>query len=201
MKRNILNILWIPSIICCIAIGWLWARSTYGVDSASVTYDRYLADGRAASNAVYLTSDHRLWLNIISGSVAPYDGQLVWGYHVSADMSKGKPIFRYDRSPYATNIFLGDGRVPTDDTAMSGWGPFRGQNFRRSGNGEQFQSITIGVAHWMILLLFLLLPLRRLHVLLRSRRATVVETNGEQNNAPELRTAPFLNSASLAATQ
>jgi hypothetical protein len=201
MKRKILNVLWIPSLIGCIAVCWLWVSSFTSIDSASITYDRYLSDGRTASNAVYLTSDHRLWINILAGTAPPYDGKLVRGYYVSADMSKGKPVLRYDRSPYATNIFLGDGRVPTNDSAMSGWGPFRWDDFRRTDNGEQFRFVTVGVSHWMVLLPLLLLPFRKLHLRLCSDQATAVELNGEQENAPELRASPFLKSVSLAATR
>ncbi|QDV67686.1 hypothetical protein Poly24_13880 [Rosistilla carotiformis] len=198
MKRRFLNLLWVSSLIGCAAICLLWMRSTSGVDSASLTYNRYLANGRAASNEVYLTSDSRLWINIIAGSVAPYDGQLVWGYHVSADMSKGKPRFRYDRSPYATNVFVGDGRVPTNDSAMSGWGPLRWQDFRRSSNGEQFRSITFGVSHWAILILFLLLPSYRIYLLRRSTRTNATKANGEQWVATERATERFGNGCSIA---
>ena len=75
------------------------------------------------------------------------------------------PRFRYDRSPYAKSIFALDGSQPTDDRAMSGWGPVRWQEYRRSGNTEVFQSVTIGVSHWLLLMLYLPLPLRRLQVL------------------------------------
>lgn len=197
MKRRFLNFLWVSSLIGCIAICLLWMRSTSGVDSASLTYNRYLADGRAASDAIYLTSDHRLWINIIMGSVAPYDGQLVWGYHVSADMSKGKPRFQYDRSPYATNVFVGDGRSRTNDSAMSGWGPLRWQVFRRSSNGEQFRSMTFGVSHWAFLIPFLLLPSCRMYLLRHSNRINAA-TNGEQGVAAERATERFRNGCSIA---
>ncbi len=167
-----------------VATCFLWARGTSGVDEATLTYDRYLADGRAASTGVYLTSDKRLWINIMGGSVAPYNGQLVFGYHVNADKSNGIPRVGCGRTQYATRVFSSDGRLPKDDHAMFGWGPLRWNDFRRSGNTEEFRSFTMGVSHWMILILLLVLPLRRLQLLYRARQTKAFQnTKGEQSEA------------------
>jgi len=198
MNRKIISILTAASLMLFVASCFVWVRSTSGVDEAAIRYDRYLADGSAASNSAYLTSDHRLWLAVHWGSVGPYKGQLVWGYHVNADQSGGKPRLIYNRSPYATGIFSFDGRLPTDDRAMSGWGPLRWQDFHRSGNGEQFRSLTIGVSPWLLASLFLVLTMRGLYVLRRSSKGhKVAVLNGEQNDAPELPSGRNLISASF----
>jgi hypothetical protein len=178
LKRKLLNFLWIPSLVVCVAICWLWVRGAAGIDEVRLEYDRYLSNGRAASNAVYLKSDHRLWLNILGGSVAPFDGQLSWGYHIRANNSQGKPRFGYGHRRYATSIFSCDGSLPTNELAMTGWGPLRWQDFQRSGNADQFRSISLGVSHWVVVVLFLLLPLRRLQMLVRSRYAGRVQSAG-----------------------
>lgn len=185
MKRKTIVCLTAVSLMLWIATCFLWVRSRSGVDEATLRYDRYLANGRAASNAVYLTSDNRLWINVSAGSVEPYNGHLVWGYHVNADRSGGYPRFSYERSRYASNVFAFDGRSPTNDQSMSRWGPIRWQNYRRSGNGEQFRLITVGIPHWLVAAFFLVLPLRGLYVLRRaSRTVAVAESEGEQADAP-----------------
>ena len=154
MKRKIIVCLTAVSLMLSIVTCFFWVRSRSGVDEAGLRYDRYLADGRAASNAVYLTSDNRLWLNVSAGLVDPYNGQLVWGYHVAADLSKGKPRFSYERSRYRSHAFASDGRLPTNDHSMSSWGPLRWQDFHRSGNGQQSRSITVGIPHWLVAAFF-----------------------------------------------
>ena len=199
MKRKVIVCLSAVSLLLSIATCFLWVRGRSGVDEATLRYDRYLANGRAASNAIYLTSDNRWWLTIDAGSVDPYNGQLVWGYHVNADQSGGKPRFLYERSRYASHAFSSDGRLPTNDHSMSSWGPLRWQDFRRSGNGEQFRSIKIGVPHWLVAALFLVLPLRGFYVLRQASRTVVAtESGGEQTDAPERAVSRFVMVESLA---
>ena len=171
MRRRIAQALSTASSLTCIATCLLWYRSSSSVDEVAVTYDRYIADGRAASNAIYATSESRLWLTILSGSVAPYDGKLVWGYHINAEQSGGKPRFQRSHSPYATSVFSGDGRIATDASAMSGWGPIRWLDFSRDGNTERFRSVKIGVTYWFVVIVTSLLPIRQIGMRYRLRMA------------------------------
>lgn len=162
MKRAIIAGQTAGAIVLFVAACLLWFRGRSGVDELSLVHDRYLANGRAASSAIVVTNDYRLWLNLSAGSVPPYDGQLVWGYHINADKSTGMPRFQLKSNRYVSdmttrNLFLSesDGRWPTDETAMLGWGPLRWQFFRRLGGGECYWSITIGLSHWLIAMLLL----------------------------------------------
>jgi hypothetical protein len=168
VKRKFLKILSGVSCFLCLATCALWLRSLYGVDEVWLNYDRYLTNGRAASNAVYLTSERRLWLTILRGSFPPYNGQLVSGYHINAQRSKGMPQIGYYCGPYAANPFSPVGRIATDERGMSGWGPVRWRDFRRSGNGERFRSFTIGVSHWLLLTFFQAIALPGILSLYRS---------------------------------
>jgi len=155
MKRWLFGFIWLGSLGLLAAICILWGRGRTGADAAALQYNRYLANGRAASDALYFTSDTKLWLTLQQGSVEPYNGQLVWGYHINADRSGGKPQFEYRRSKYATNVFSGDGAVPTNDHWMTAWGPLRWTEVRRSAGGEQYWSLTIGIPHWLAAALLL----------------------------------------------
>ena len=130
MRRRIAQALSTASFLTCIATCLLWYRSSSSVDEVAVTYDRYIADGRAASNAIYATSESRLWLTI-----------------------------------------SGDGRIATDASAMSGWGPIRWLDFSRDGNTERFRSVKIGVTYWFVVIVTSLLPLRQIGMRYRLRMA------------------------------
>ncbi len=181
MKRQFLKFLSGVSCLLCMATCALWLRSLYGVDEVWLTYNRYLTNGRAASNAVYLTSERRLWLTILGGSFPPYNGQLVSGYHINAERSKGMPQIGYYCGPYAATPFSSVGRLATDDSGMSGWGPVRWRDYRRSDNGERFRCVTIGVSHWLVLTFFQVLTLPGFLLLYRSisnPTATAAVLNG-----------------------
>jgi hypothetical protein len=169
------------SLALGIAVCLFWVLGTSGIDEAMLRYDRDLANGRAASDAVYLTTDHRLWITIHRGSVPPWDGQLVWGYHVNADRSRALPGFSYDRARDMASPFSSVGRQPTHDRDMAGWGPVRWQAPSRSGSTEEFRFISIGVSHWVVLAVRLLLPLRQLQLFRRSTRAAACRTAGGQS--------------------
>lgn len=146
----------------CALLMWacyLWIRGGSGAEQVNMSYDRYLADGSAASDEISMTSDQRLWFSISRGAFEPFNGQLVSGYHMRADQSGGRPRFWHRYSRYATDIFADSGAYPTDERAMSGWGPVRWQEYRRSGNGERYYwCFTIGVSHWLVVgVMFLLL--------------------------------------------
>lgn len=138
----------------CALLMWacfLWMRGVNGVEQATASYDRYLADGSVASDGISMTADHRLWFAISRGAFEPFNGQLVSGYHLRADQSGGRPRFWHQYSRYATDIFAESGAYPTDERTMSGWGPARWQAYRRSGNGERYYwCFTIGVSHWLV---------------------------------------------------
>ncbi len=152
-------------------ICFLWARGMTGVEQVHVSYDRYLADGSAASDEISITSDHRLWLTISRGAFEPFNGQLVSGYHLRADQSGGRPRFWHDYSRYAAQAFLSEGASPTSEHAMSGWGPVRWRDYRRSGNGEQYhRSVTVGVSHWLVASMMFLLMARGIYAV-RFRRS------------------------------
>ncbi len=169
MDRKFLKIQTVVSSLFCMATCLLWLRGLYGVDEVWLTYNRFLTNGRAASNAVYLTSDRRLWLTLLGGSFPPFSGQLVSGYHINAERSKGVPQIGYERSPYAATPFSSVGRLATDDRAMSGWGPVRWRDYRRSGDdGERFRCVTIGISHWLLLTLLQVLTFPGFFSLYRS---------------------------------
>ena len=156
----------------------LWLRSQNSVDEVWLTYNRFLTDGRAASNAVYLTSERRLWLTILGGSFPPFNGQLVSGYHINAERSKGMPQIGYYCGPYAANPLSTVGRLATDDSGMSGWGPVRWRNYRRSGDdGERFRRLTIGISHWLVLTFFQVLALPGFLSLYRSISSPTAPVN------------------------
>ena len=168
MKRKFLKFLSVVSCLLCMATCLFWLRGLYGVDEVWLTYNRFLTDGRAASNAVYLTSERRLWLTILGGSFPPFNGQLVSGYHINAERSKGMPQIGYYCGPYAANPLSTVGRLATDDRGMSGWGPVRWRDYRRSDEGERFRCVTIGVSHWLVLTFFQLITLPGLLSLYRA---------------------------------
>lgn len=170
--RHLLTICAALSLLLCVAVCVLWARGRSGSDMAAWRYDRYLPDGSAASNQVYLTSDQRLWLNVNWGQVGPYNGQLVWGYYINADQSGGRPRLTFRHAPYdPVNTFLGL-RV-NRDAGTSGWGPLRWQTGSRSRpkDGDDHRSIGIGVSHWLAALLLLVAPMLWLNRFCKARRA------------------------------
>jgi len=170
MRRRLFTALSALSLVLCVAVCVLLVRSRSGSDSAEWTYDRYLPDRSAASNQVYLTSDKRLWLQVNWGRVGPFNGQLVWGYYVRADLSGGRPRlgFRHERyDPMQTFGF------PRDfDNGATGWGPLRWQIASRSRpkDGDDFRYINIGVSHWLLLLLLLVPPILWLNRFRKARR-------------------------------
>ncbi len=183
LARHVFTILAALSLLLCIAVCGLWVWNRIGYANAEWTYNRWLPDRSAASNAVYLTTDkRRLRLLILWGRVGPSNGNLVWGYQINADQSGGRPRFKFDHGGY-------DPSPPSwplaydPDTGATGWGPLRWRTHSRSNAaaGERSRSIHIGVSHWLAALLLLVLPalwLKRFHDARRARNVGLCPTCG-----------------------
>ena len=170
MRRRLFTTLSALSLLLCAAVCVLWARSQTGSDEAAWRYDRWLGDGSAASDQVSLTSDkQRVWLLITRGRVGPYNGQLVWGYHINADRSGGRPRLTFRHEPYEGVPW----HLIQYGPDASGWGPLRWQGGRRSGPrvGDDHRGIRVSVSHWLLALLLLAGPMVWLTRFRKARRA------------------------------
>lgn len=179
MKRRLFNLLSALSLALCLATCVLWLRGRTGYDEAEWTYDRYLSDRSAASSRACFTSDNRLWLDLSWGRVGPFNGQLVWGYYIAADQSGGHPrfTFRHERNvAKPTSVFFesDSGSIPKEnyDLTATGWGPVRWYSQSRSmpRDGDDFRYIRFGVSHWLLAIVFLVLPILSLNRFRKARR-------------------------------
>lgn len=162
MKRWLFASLTAVSFLFSVLFCTLWLRGRYGIDEAAVTYDRYVADNTVVSDRIYFTSDHRMWIGIYWGQLVFNTPNMVWGYQVAAHQSGGKPKLQYVHFNYDPPHGC-DTRPPADIRNMPGWGPLHWKNYQRSGDGEQFQSFEVGASHWLLVVCFLILPLRWLY--------------------------------------
>ncbi|HEV8605197.1 MAG TPA: hypothetical protein VGQ99_07520 [Tepidisphaeraceae bacterium] len=173
MRRRLFTLSSTLSLLLFIATLTLWLRGQSSSTTLSFTYDRYLPDRSAASTQIHLISDKKIWLSFTSGRVGPFNGHLVWGYHINADQSGGRPRLTYYHQPYdvMTKWFFTHG---TDGS--SALGPLRWQFFTRTtpAAGEKFHSLRLGLSHWLLALLFLLPPILHLQRLRKSRRAKIL---------------------------
>lgn len=170
------NILAVLSLLMCAAVCVLWVRARTGSDQVTWTYDRWLADGSAASSQAHLSTDRRrVWLRVNWGEVGPPNGQLVWGYYMNADQSGGRPRLRFDRQPYDPWTLWILGNLDRD-AGTSGWGPLQWQFASRSRpkDGDDHCVIGVGVAYWMLALLLLVPPGLWVRRFRRQRRAARV---------------------------
>jgi hypothetical protein len=172
LARHLFTLCSAASLLLCVAVCVLWVRGRTGYDEAAWTYDRYLLDRSAATNHVQLTSDKRLWLDVNWGRVGPYNGQLVWGYYMNADRSGGRPRHWFRHERYDAIPAWGFLKLDVDDGA-TGWGPLRWQSASRSKakDGDDFRYIRIGLSHWLLALLSLVLPIVWLNRFRKARRA------------------------------
>jgi hypothetical protein len=106
MKRRFFSVASAVSVVLCIVACVFWSRGRWGRDEAALRYDRYLSDGSAASNQLRLYADKRLWLDVGWGRVGRFDGQLVWGYHINADRSGGRPRLEFNRYRYEPRLII-----------------------------------------------------------------------------------------------
>lgn len=159
MKRWLVTTLTVVSLLFSILFCTLWLRGRDGIDEAAIKYNRYVAVDTVVSQSIYFASDHRMWINILSGQLVSNNPNMVWGYQVNAHKSGGKPRLQYSHFNYDPPHGC-DTRPPVDIRNMSGWGPLHWQNYQRTGGGEKFQSFQVGVSHWLLVLFFLILPLR-----------------------------------------
>jgi hypothetical protein len=164
------------SAVLFLATCVLWVLARTGYDEVTWSYDRYLADRSAASNQVILTSDRRLWLNVVWGRVGPYNGQLVWGYYLNADQSGGHPRLAFQHGlliPLTPlDLDLASSRYDNVDSGTSGWGPLRWYTESRSRpkDGDDFRAIRIGVSHWLAAMVLLVPPMLWLSRFRQARR-------------------------------
>src|SRR5436190_17394334 len=100
VRNRLVNLVASVSLVLCLAVGAFWVRSRSGYDQVKWSYDRWLPDGSAAGSYAELTSDLRLGISMGSGRVGPFNGQLVWGYHLNADQSGGWPRLEFHRERY-----------------------------------------------------------------------------------------------------
>ena len=168
MKRALSSIAPFLFLLLFIGVCLLWLRTRNGSDEAYWRYDRWLSDGSAAGDSIYLSSDRRLWLTLSRGRVGPYNGQLVWGYHVNADQSGGRP--RIGVEHYPLDWMMKMIRAQPDRTP--GLGPVRWDLHRRTAatHGDDHRSLRLGISHWLAALLLAVPPALWLHRYLQRRR-------------------------------
>lgn len=127
-------------------------------------------DCSVRSNELQLGSDYRhVWLDIGWGHVAPFNGQLVWGYHINADNSGGRPQLDFRRQPCE-----GFTRLLMKTSANTRWTfPLSWESASRSKevNGDDSYSMRISISHWLLAVLLLVPPLCKLHRLRRAYSA------------------------------
>jgi hypothetical protein len=173
--RGFSRVVCVLSVLLCVAVCVFWVRGLTGRDQIEWRYNRWLPDMSAASNGVYLTSDKRLWAHALWGKAPPSNGNLVYGYYLNADSSGGKPQWRVTHAKYA-KLSVGGvfGPVTYDsDSGTRGWGPLRWSSHRRvrPKDGDDFQSIQVGVSHWLVALVLLAPPTVWVTHLLMARRS------------------------------
>jgi hypothetical protein len=181
MKRRLLDVLAIVSLLLCVAVGVLWARGRGGADEAEWKYNRWRADRGAASHEVDLSSGERIGVAVRWAYAPPphpaHDD--LFYYYVSADRSGGRPRLtlrhrRYKPEPDS------DAFRPTDygDGAYSGWGPLRwyGEDRSRPADGYYARGLRVGVSHWLVASPLLVPPLLWLRRSRRTRRARKIGT-------------------------
>ena len=182
MRRKVANLAAAVSLLLCVAVCVLWAREPAGYDQAEWTYNRRLADGGAASNHVYLTSDtprrdgpKRLWLLVSWGRAGPDHGEpRDYGYHFRADQTGGRPrlaFHSYRPDPKSDGWSFGD---LGQDFGTSGFGPLRWVSLSQSTPappGSHTRSVRVGVSHWLAALFLLAPPVLCLNHVRRARRA------------------------------
>jgi hypothetical protein len=155
MKRWFSNLGAATSALLCVAVCVLWVRGRTGFDEVSWTYDRYMSDGGAASNQVYITSDHQLWLNINWGHVGPYNGNLVWGYYINADQSGGRPRLSFRHGSYGAMKTLAFAKANINEGAAFGALRWQSASRTKAKEGDDFRTIRVGISHWLLGLLLL----------------------------------------------
>jgi hypothetical protein len=60
--------------------------------------------------------------------------------------------------------------LPPRDQGMAGWGPVRWQFFQRNANGESFRSCSIGISHWLVLVVLMTMTWCRFGTMRATRR-------------------------------
>jgi hypothetical protein len=159
------------SLLLCVGVCALWVRGRSGYDEAVWSYDRYLRDRSAAASQVFITAEKRLWVGAEWAHVAAFNGQLVWGYYDRATKSGGRPRFELTHLRY--NAMPAWGFVKYDaDIGTTGWGPLRWESFSRSAakQGDDFRFMRVGVSHWLLAPIVLVLPVMWVRRFRRSRR-------------------------------
>jgi hypothetical protein len=162
VSNRLVNLVAVLSLLLCLAVVAFWVRShcNYeygGYDQVKWTYSRWLSDGGAAGSYVELMSDLRLGISLGSGRVGPFNGQLVWGYHVNADESGGWPRLEFHREPYDALTKI----VNKNNRLLSGaWPPIECHYVRRRPpiDGDDSAHLSIGVSHWLVAALLAVLP-------------------------------------------
>lgn len=165
------------SLLLCLAVCGLKVRAYWVSDRLEWRYNRYLADKSAAATLVTIANDRaRIRLYFHSGWIGPFNGNLVYGYYLNADQSKGAPKLDWKKTPWkpppAPNTWAALFEVDPDADTV-GWGPVRGQYFKRFAPppGEDFKLVRFDVSHWLYALLFAILPILWLNRFRKARRA------------------------------
>ncbi len=157
MWSRVVDCLAVVSLALCLAVVVFWVRSRSGYDQVKWTYSRWLADGSAAGSYVEVGSDLRLGVSVGSGRVGPFNGRLVWGYHINADESGGWPRLEFHRERYDALTKI----VNKNDRLLSGaWPPIEWYYARRRlpTDGDDSVHLAVGVSHWLVAALLAVLP-------------------------------------------
>jgi hypothetical protein len=157
VRNRVVDVVAGVSLVLGLAVVAFWVRSRSGFDQVKWSYDRWLADGGAAGSYAELTSDLRLGISMGSGRVGPFNGRLVWGYHVNADQSRGRPRLEFHRERYdAITMF----HLKNDRPLAGAWPPVTWHYAvrRPPRDGDDSVHLGIGVSHWLVAALLAVLP-------------------------------------------
>jgi hypothetical protein len=173
MKSALANLAVGLSFFLGVAVCVLAVRGRNGADRASWTYFRYLPDRSVRSNEVHLGSDHQhVWLSIGWGAVGPFNGQLVWGYHMNADNSGGRPqlAFWQERCDGFTRWVMDNSK----DTRWASPLSWESASRKKEADGDDSYSLRISMSHWLLAVLLFVAPLWKLNRIRKAHCASKV---------------------------
>jgi hypothetical protein len=157
MKRRLFNVLAICPAILCVGVCVLWVRSRSGTDVLAFMYCRYLPDKSITSDDADLTSNRdgvQLWL--AHGHVPPRPPDLVRGYDVNADESHGRPRVWFNSEPYdPLMIWVYNHKPFTIFRSPVHLNVFKAQQPKDIADSR---SISLGMSHWLMAALLLVMP-------------------------------------------
>ena len=161
VKRFAFNSLAALSLLLCVAVCVLWVRNRNAIETAKWIYGRSRPDRSVALTFITTGSSDRLYFGFASGQIPFSNGNIYHRYRSFVDPVG--PRFVHTRmTPWRT-------QWPLD---TPGWGPVRWTLDRRSRPAaeDDWFSLSIGISHWLLALLLLVLPTLWLMRWRRARR-------------------------------